>query len=371
MAFAPNMSVVGLSHSGGITLRDIHNKETVGLLEIPSGAYNTIQFSPDSTKIVARSSEWVRIWDVETQDVLQTKQLDSFFLSMGLNSVSHIVATISYGSPEIQLHDLQTGQVLQTLTDITADEGYTFCLIFSPDNQYIARCVEDGNITSVLIEMWDVANGNVMYTINLPSINWARDMSFDPDGETFAFAVGSGTMMSYNVVTGQLSHQNNFSTDSSPRVRRFTYSPDGHFIAAQGGMSDVGQSAPDVLVFDSYSMAQLISVPTGSDISSFAWHPIEPIIAVGGDDGTIQLVDVTTGNTVQKLYGNGQINDLTFNPDGTLLVSLSENGVTLWDVATGDTLRQLGDSGYPQFTSDGRTLVLLGGNKVSLWQVLE
>jgi WD40 repeat protein len=108
MAFAPNMSVVGLSHSGGITLRDIHNKETVGLLEIPSGAYNTIQFSPDSTKIVARSSEWVRIWDVETQDVLQTKQLDSFFLSMGLNSVSHIVATISYGSPEIQLHDLQT-----------------------------------------------------------------------------------------------------------------------------------------------------------------------------------------------------------------------------------------------------------------------
>ncbi len=89
------------------------------------------------------------------------------------------------------------------------------------------------------------------------------------------------------------------------------------------------------------------------------------------NDGTIQLVDVTTGNTIHEMYDNGEIYDLTFNPDGTILVSWSPDGITLWDVATGDALRQIGDMGYPQFTSDGRILVLLGDSKVYLWQVRE
>ncbi len=272
VVFAPDMSMVGLSYDIGIMLRDIHNNETVGLLEVPSLAY-TIVFSPDSTKIAAMGSGWIRIWDVETQEVLQTKQLDSYFRSMSLNPISHIVATKSDGTLEIQLHDLQTGQILQTLTDPTTDERYTTCLIFSPDNQYLARCIEDVDIG--FIEMWDIANGHLMYTINIPFISWERDSSFSPDGKTFVVSVGTSIMMSYDVVTGQLSDNNNFSTEASSRVYRFTYSPDGRFIAAQGEMPDVNPSQPAVLVFASESRSQIISVPTDNksfSILSFIWH---------------------------------------------------------------------------------------------------
>ncbi len=373
-AFAPDMSMFGLAstgRSGGtITLRDIDNNKTmglpIGLLETPSIARN-LAFSPDSTKIAAHDSGWVRIWDVETQEVLQTKQLDSPFSYgvSGMNPVSNIIATNPNGTPDILLRDLQTGQILQTLTDGATSEGYTSCLVFSPDNQYLAKCTSTG-----LVKMWDIISGNLMYTINFQQR--IGHISFNPDGETFIVRAGGyDMMMTYNVVTGQTVQNTNFATDSSPKFSNFTYSPDGSFIAALGGKSDVDSSLPDVLVFDSESKSQIISVPTGRGYPPFTWHPTEPIIAVGRDDGTIQLVDIITGGTVQEVYDESRIIGLTFNPDGTLLVSMSLDGTIVWDVATGEVIQKIDDIGLPSFTTDGRVLVLLGDNEVFLWQVHE
>jgi WD40 repeat protein len=61
---------------------------------------------------------------------------------------------------------------------------------------------------------------------------------------------------------------------------------------------------------------------------------------------------------VPKIGHQGSATSLTFSPDGARILSVSQDGIKLWDVATGALLRTLSDGGSPAaFTPDGKQLL--------------
>lgn len=84
-------------------------------------------------------------------------------------------------------------------------------------------------------------------------------------------------------------------------------------------------------------------------IRSVAWSPANDRIAVGYDDGTVQIVDAATGQPIHTLRGHtGRVASLAWKPDGSELISgdfvINSYGLVtamIWDTDTGQCLATL------------------------------
>lgn len=123
--------------------------------------------------------------------------------------------------------------------------------------------------------------------------------------------------------------------------------------------------------------------PTRSDmtrlqaIHALCWSPDGTRLAIAGDD-LILLWNPTTHEAAATLRGHsGMVNDVSFSPDGSRLLSSSDDGtVRIWDVASAHTLlvldAHLGGLRTARLTSDGREIITNGNDgRVMKWLALE
>jgi len=100
-------------------------------------------------------------------------------------------------------------------------------------------------------------------------------------------------------------------------------------------------------------------------------------LLAGGTQGKIFIWNVASGDLIKEIYGDiGGINSLDFSPDGTILVSSSDNSeIKLWDPISGAALGTL--RGYytsPVFSavfSPNGDFIVSGGNEgtIHLWGI--
>jgi WD40 repeat protein len=86
-------------------------------------------------------------------------------------------------------------------------------------------------------------------------------------------------------------------------------------------------------------LAPIVAQGTPDIIREFAWKPDGSVLAVGHDDGTIDIRNSNTGIIEQTLAGGhvGGIIALAWHPTGNRLLSVSADRLVLWDLATGDS----------------------------------
>ncbi|MEM6353403.1 MAG: NB-ARC domain-containing protein [Cyanobacteria bacterium P01_D01_bin.14] len=107
------------------------------------------------------------------------------------------------------------------------------------------------------------------------------------------------------------------------------------------------------------------------------FHPNQPILAVGGSEGTIALWTYPEMQTHRVLEGHRQwVDGLLFSPDGRLLVSAGADYlIKVWDVATGKCLATLeafqgGLHVDIALSPDGQTLVGVGpSGDLAFWDM--
>ena len=109
--------------------------------------------------------------------------------------------------------------------------------------------------------------------------------------------------------------------------------------------------------FPEASKAAIRTLPT-----AYALSGDDRTVAIGGEDGSLRLLDLTTGK-LQTASGrhHAAVNEAPFTPDGRTLVTTSEDGdVILWDVrqaAAAETLSGHARSAFsPQIADNGKTL---------------
>jgi WD40 repeat protein len=235
---------------------------------------------------------------------------------------------------------------------------------FSGDGRFLAAKYAQGERDYFAIH--DLRSGRLALRVEEGLHDEAFD--FHPDGRTFAAGRRDGVIVIYDLET--MAETTRLAPGTVPHAIRFD--PSGRLLAVVSPNSDQPVQVREVdggrVVFSS-------SHPEGA--AAVDWHPEGRILAVGGEDGRIHLVDVSQpGRTPRFLEGHGaRVVQLIHRPAGDLLASASADGtIRLWNVHTGRELARatVHRPSRLRFSNDG---ALLGpgddGSALVLWRVVE
>ncbi|PZV01343.1 MAG: hypothetical protein DCF32_16390 [Leptolyngbya sp.] len=293
---------------------------------------NAVAFTPDSQLVAAGMSYGViRLWSATTGEPVRTFQ--GHRLAVRAIAISPDGTTLASASADqtLKLWNLQTGQLLRT-TSMNAADGMVHTLRFSPDGQRLATATDQNTL-----QLWDATTGQLVRTlVNRATTRYPLlPLAFSPDGQTLATGDPDNSVKLWNPTTG--ARQITLTGHTEP-VRHLAFSPDSQRLATSDGKT--------ARLWNRQTYATIHTLTLNQSVG----HPIQPV----------------------------NLGAVAFSPDGqtlatsTLLLPLVQSepiphqGITLWSVATGQSLSQLHDVGQFQFSPNGRFL-MAQGQRVQLW----
>jgi|SRR5579884_2168990 len=300
-----------------------------------------VAFSADAKKAVSASWDGkLRYWNLENGELIREMQGHKGpFVNSVVLSANGKQALSGGGDGTMRLWDLESGKGLRVF------EGHpqpVYDVAFSPDGKKALSGCADG-----IARLWDIASGKMLLTLRTQKEGYAWTVAFTPDGKRAVTGGGNalsvrktepeGSLLLWDLATGKQLHRFQGHTKD---VRRVAISPDGK---------------------------QLLS---------------------GSFDGTMRLWDLQTAKELHRFDGPGHfVEAVAFTPDGKRVVcSYGPRGVEavynadpscsirLWDLATGEELKQLKGHTAPVLTlalsRDGRLLLSGSADKtMRLWQM--
>jgi WD40 repeat protein len=194
---------------------------------------------------------------------------------------------VAGGDAKIRFVDMATGQVRTVLSGHT---NAVYKAIFSPNEKLLASSSRD-----MTGRIWDVASGRELWRLNGFRCS-VKAVAFSPDGRMLAAAGNDGMVKLFEVKTGKelrsLVHVNSAKIDMS--VYSVAFGRDGKKVYAANG------------------------------------------------DGTISEWDVAAAKETHAWKAHDHTTfKLAFSPDYSLLASLGDSVVKLWDTATWREVRSL------------------------------
>ncbi|WP_077040002.1 TIR domain-containing protein [Rhodococcus sp. MTM3W5.2] len=227
----------------------------------------------------------------------------------------------------VRLWNAHTGQ--PEGAPMLADRGGVSNVAFSPDGGTIAAGGSDG-----VVRLWETATQKPLNTPDITDPSAVLGMGFKADGGRIVSATFDGTLRWWETTTGKL--------DSDPverlrggRVMSVAFSPDGRWLAL--GSEDNSIRLAD-LSTPEYTLVDEVLAGHQGVAHSIAFSPNSGQIASGSADGTVRLWDAHSHTSIgAPMEGHeAPVTSVAFSPDGQRIISGDLAGtIRVWDVATG------------------------------------
>jgi FOG: WD40 repeat len=309
----------------------------------------SVAWSPDGKRLVSAGlaptgSDTVRMWNAVTGKQewgLQAHVTEKF------EGKSLPLATSVAWSPDgkrlatsgvetIRLWDATTGREERVLGGDAGEPLAATAVAWSPDGNYLASASSDGTV-----RVWNAINGEQVRVLRGHTAE-VRSVSWSPDRSKLASCGVDKTVRLWNAVTGK---EEQVLRGHTSFVGSVAWSPDGKRVAS-GGNDDTVRLWNAMTGEEERTLQANVSPggpgsPFPGIVFSVAWNPDGKVLASGGADGTVRLLNVITGRVEQVLHGHyGEVLSVVWSPKGTRLASSDFNGtVMLWE-------RELGAKGY-------------------------
>ncbi len=205
--------------------------------------------------------------------------------------------------------------------------------------------------------LWDAQTGEMLHKYDYPGPDFYWQ-GLSPDG---LHAVASTSWNRVAVIDTLTGSEVRVFEDSSPTL---AVSHDGHMLACEDG---TGITITDLLTA---TIVGRLSHNEKRGIRFMVFSPDDRLLAIAPDAGAdgIHVYEMASGHCVRTLklpseegQGWAYTEQMDISPDGRLLVSHGMNeGVSVWDLQTGQHLWTLADSGVMavRFSADHRTLLV-------------
>ncbi len=370
------LALVGLAAAAFLWLRDNNAGEPMAPKMVLPGygagrvMHQKLMFFPDSkTLLSAYEDGSVRLWDVDSGHLLQTKSFPG--INVGGALVSNDGRTIAVkGYSELHLWNVSTGEIkVSKLADMGMGRIY-----FSPDSRTIA------SVVSAVLKVpgaaprseystciWDVETGALLHTLDTPGQLWGHPVLYSPDSRKIVSA-GSNTAKVWDVKTGALLH----TFHGIARADTIAFSPDrshtaGVLAAVCDGPSTKVWDPDAIKVWDLETGALLHTLQTHRSPWSFKFSPDGRRIASVNyrvfniRDTDANIWDVKTGALLHtsEVPSMSSPYILDYFPDGkSILINASGGFGEVWDVETGARLQRFrGGSLSRTYSRAGKKLI--------------
>jgi WD40 repeat protein len=327
VAYSPDGRRIA-SGSDDLTLK-LWNAEQPFVARTLGGAgrnwFTHVAFSPGGERMAAANVDrTLTIWDRSNYDKPRiigehNYPLWGLAFSRGDLIASACGDVIRADQPsEIRVWNWRTGELVRSLP---SSANVQWSVAFSPDGLLMATAGGDLGWNPLELKVWDTTTWSVRHDL----IGHARGVScvaFDPKGEFLASGANDGIVKLWDVRSGEWKRDLD---GGKTAVQGIAFSLDGKSLAIAGSES--------VTICNLLTNEKLALRGHLGRVQQVSFHPNGRRLASAGNDGTVRIWDLKTGQEVLTLRGHqGFVYDLAFSPDGHQLVSASRDGtVKIWD----------------------------------------
>jgi WD40 repeat protein len=337
----------------------------------PTSNSSSVDISSDGQYVVSVGEDGAKIWQVSDGTLLHT--LDPMtqgmvgFKAIAITNDGHVVgANIALGKANISVWDLSDGQFVRKTDRIRAFEFYY--LQVSSDSKYAVV------ITHNSVVVVDIQTGRVVHTIEPDSR--PVSLAITPDDQHIVVGDRDGNISIYNISYGTtVRNWTALSYESSihNQVTSIAVTPDGSQIVAVGG----ADSSLRVWTFDGTFVRAMRAQTTLS--AEPYYNPVHIRITSDGKYLVGSIHDGTTGQLAKWNLADGslvtQYSTSTLTSGiaiaGDKIVSMDQNSMTvkLWDLNSGEEMRQLGIgiSNHQLISHDGTYVLTSSGTSLYFW----
>jgi WD40 repeat protein len=291
----------------------------------PATPTTALVFLADNKKLATASwTAGVDVWDVATgKRAYAVANNGTKTIAMALSPDGVHVATVDdKGAGRVRL--LATGKQLFEFRPASQSPSF---LLFTPDGKSLAAMGIEGQL-----EIWALPAGKKVVSITFEKGHRLyASPAFSLDGKALAVTNNKSEVLLLDAATGK-----KFSTFTAKAERQYgavAFSPDGKLLAATGAGLD------RVDVWNLATGKVMVSMTSPSNNNGpllFTPDSLQVLAPADSDGTTVGLFDVASGKCVRTFPGHSMGPRLAaISPDGSLLATVDEYRVRLWQRATG------------------------------------
>uniref|UniRef100_A0AAR2KZN0 Small-subunit processome Utp21 domain-containing protein n=1 Tax=Pygocentrus nattereri TaxID=42514 RepID=A0AAR2KZN0_PYGNA len=372
----PAVDVVGVGlASGQIIIHNIKFNETLMKFQQDWGPITALSFRTDGHPVMAAGSPvgHIGLWDLEekrlvgqmrdthttaiagltflhSEPLLITNGADNairvwiFDVAGGEGRLLRFRMGHSAPPTKIQHYDQSGQHILSAGQDGTLQSFSTFCLKLStPDKQALARQSDWDSIVAchqgfLVTTTWNYQKGSMgAYKLEPERFNKNRALTVHATavdisscGNFAVIALSSGHIDVYNMQSGL--HRGQYGKDRahSGPVRGVAVDALNELTVSTGA-----DRLLKIWKFKSKELLHTVSLPASP--ASTLLHRDSGMLAIALDDFTVSILDMETKRIVRRFSGQrGQVNDMTFSPDGRwLIIASMDCTIRTWDLPSG------------------------------------
>lgn len=298
---------------------NVVNLQTVGRLSEPGA--QTFSWLPGEPALAVAGEENISLYEIAPPT--QTDQVPAD--RPALLTTSPDQQMLAWVNAENQVHVLDAADPQQPEL-LDGFEAAVTGLAFSPQGDNLAAATYENEI-----QVLDVSTGAAERTWEIP--NWLTNLTYSPDGSRIAGAdLQNFAVYIFDAATGELLNTLTYQESASPALYGAFFSPDWERVAwvARGTVQlmdvETGELGPALLHEDF--------------VNSTAWSPDGRLIATSAAatindefSPVVLLWDAQTGEQVRTIAQPEVTLSLSFSPDGRGLGTLYSNGtLQIWAV---------------------------------------
>ncbi len=305
----------------------------------------TVEFSPDSSYIVASLDVSARLWSAFDGKLIGELPHDGRMQYAAFSPNGSSIVTAS-SDGEVKLWHVPNGLEQRRFTD--GHRKKVYMAVFSPNDRYIATASADATA-----RLWTVATGESIVLRHGEKV-WA--LAFSPDGKYLATASADGTAGIWSGTTGN-SVVTLKGAEGESQVQIVVFSHDGNRVVTATTGPEVNVRLWNAHEFGEESSGQSL-IParellrkSHAELTSVLFSPKDNYIMTTWYDGTISAWSVDGEEWFSKQVHEGAILGAVFSPNGAYIITGGNDGYArLWSVVTAaDGRVRLDDSSVSEY----------------------